>query len=679
MKIPAVIVSIQLLCAPLFAQNQPAQAPRVVDFTVIPQGNAYLFKPLPPELMQKAGAPEAYWTYYWEFGDGSFSFKDHPLHQYEKSGPVHPILYATAHYDDGKLPDKNGKGILANGTGLQPENLPTVFEDQQWPIQLKATREARAREELVCILSYRNLGQVTTDGRLYLFFNERKFPGAHFACDSARMYFNERVDSDLSFELPTATGQSDTWTSLNLPSHTGASSYISADFPSSTILQNLLSKARGAYRTEKIWRFDQLQPGESRNLFIPLRGTEKMLQDTNAFIHVEGIFAPFDPAIPPERYELEFEIVSSHDPNAIIVSDSRANYRQIANKKLDYKVQFQNNGAGPANTVALEVEIPEGLNHKQMRLLEWYPECPICPETPSNLSCLDTATTASGLLFTFRNIYLPGSRQKDVEHRDSTKGYVRYRLDAEQDMPKRPFRSRASITFDKNPPIYTNYTRTRFKTGRSPGLKVGYGFQPDFRSSGNAGEDEAFVTKGYFFLGASLSPYKSWRVYPQIELLTGIKGREELPSSSTTSFQFAPNSNPEFKDSIVIQTLTSGNRGALSFELPLLIRKNFTKYFGAGLGVSGRIILENGTDQRTRNTTIHTLTLVGVPPPPPMVLPETTQLSSHRDTRYAYTIFGDLSFGAVRKGLNFGIRGGVLGTVQEKASPFLQTSLELKL
>lgn len=679
MKVPAIFLSIQLLCAPLIAQNQPAQAPRVVDFTVTTEGNGYQFKPSPPDLMQKAGAPEAYWTYYWEFGDGSFSFEDHPVHQYEKSGSYQAILYATAHYDDGKLPDKNGKGILAHGSGPQPGNLPTVFEDQQWPIQLKATREARAREELVCILSYRNLGQVSTDGRLHLFFNERKFPGAHFAYDSARMYFKERMDSDLSFELPTATGLYDSWTVLDLPSHTGTSTQYSADFPASTILENLLSKARGTYRTEKIWRFDQLQPGAHRNLFIPLRGTEKMLQDTNAFIHVEGIFAPFDPAIPPERFELEFEIVSSHDPNAIIVSDSRANYRLIGSKKLDYKVQFQNNGAGPASMVELKVEIPAGLDRKQMRLLEWYPECPVCPKTPSSLSCLDTATTPTGLLFTFRNIYLPGSRQKDVAHRDSTQGYVRYRLDADQDMPKLPFRSRASITFDKNPPIFTNYTRTRFKTGRSPGLKVGYGFQPNFSSSDNTGEDDAFLSNGYFFLGASLSPYKSWRVYPQIELLTGIKGREDLPSSSTTSFQFAPNSNPEFKDSIVIQTVTSGNRGSLSFEIPVLIRKNFTKFFGAGLGISGRIILENGTDQRTRNTTIHTLTLVGVPPPPPMVLPETIQLSSHRDTRYAYTVFGDLSFGAVRKGLNFGIRGGVLGIGQDKISPFIQTSLELKL
>lgn len=679
MKIPAVFISMHLLCISLFGQSQPVQAPRVVDFIVTPQGNAYQFKPLPPVLMQKAGAPEAFWSYYWEFGDGGFSFEDQPLHHYERSGTFQAILYATAHYDDGKLPDKNGKGILADGAGRQAGNLPTVFQDQQWPIQLKATREAKAREELVCILSYRNLGQITTDGRLHLFFNERKFPGAHFAYDSARMYFKERVDSDLSFELQRETAHSDAWTMLTLPSHTGVSTQLSGDFPANTILQNLLSKARGAYRMEKIWRFDQLHPGEHRNLFIPLQGTEKMLQDTNAFIHVEGIFAPFDPAIPPERYELEFEIVSSHDPNAIIVSDSRTNYRLIGSKKLDYKVQFQNNGVGPASKVELNVEIPEGLDRRQMRLLEWYPECPICPKPPGTLSCLDTFTTPSGLLFTFRNIYLPGSRQKDVEHRDSTKGYVRYRLEAEQDMPKLPFRSRAKITFDKNPPIYTNYTRTRFKTGRSPGLKVGYGFQPNFSSPDNAGEGEAFLTRGYFFLGASLSPYKSWRVYPQIELLTGIEGREDLPASSSTSFMFAPNSNPEFKDSIVVHTLTSGNRGSLSFELPVLIRKNFTKFFGAGLGVSGRIIFENGTDQRTRNTTIHTLALVGVPPPPPVILPETTLLSSHRDTRYAYTVFGDLSFGAVRKGLNFGIRGGAMGFGQEKISPFIQTSLELKL
>jgi hypothetical protein len=676
-----------LFCVRLDAQKTPPPPPpRLVDFTTTAKGNGYQFTPAPPPLQQKAGAPEAYWTYYWEFGDGSFSFEDSPQHVFTRTGNYSPILYATAHYDDGDRPKGKSIVITADRTGIQSGGLPTVFDSTQIPIQMRAIRQARAGEEMICILSYRNLGQVRTDGRLHVFFNERRFPSSHFALDSARLYFQEKADAALSLALPMDTPASDAWSILDLPSHTGVSTSWSGDFPSSTILPTLLANARGAYREEKIWRFTDLQPGEKRNLFVALRGTDKMLQDTNAFIHVEAVFAPFDPVIPPERFELEFEIVSSHDPNAIIVSDSRVNYRFIGSKKLDYKVQFQNNGEGPASTVELKIEIPEGLDMKRVRPTEWYPKCPICPKTPTNRSCLDTLSSKEGLTFTFRNIYLPGSRQKDVDDRDSTKGFVRYKIEAERGMPKRSFRSRAKITFDKNAPIYTNFTRTRFKVGLSPGLKVGYGFEPNFDQSTidpSTGEEQEadFIQNGYVFLGASLSPFKSWRIYPQVELLTGIKGRTDFSGSTPTVLtKVTPNTaNPEFIDSTVITTTAGGSRGFVSFEVPFMIRKNFSRFIGLGIGGSGHVILENGDDKVTENTTIYTVSLFGQPNPPPVVLPESSTLTTYRDTRFRYTAFFDLTLGAVRRGLNLGLRGGTILGEKKKVVPFAQVSLELKL
>ncbi len=544
-----------------------------------------------------------------------------------------------------------------------------MFDSTQIPIRMKPNRQARANEELVCILSYRNLGLVTTDGRLHVFFNEKRFPVSHFVLDSARVHFNEQVDAAVSQVLPTDAPPTQGWTVLNLPAHTGVSTSLSGDYPPSTIIANLLNTARGAYRVEKIWRFSNLQPGEKRNVFVALRGTDKMLQDTNAFIHVEAIFAPFDPVVAPDRFELEFEIVSSHDPNAIIVSDSRVNYRFVGSKKLYYKVQFQNNGEGPASTVELKVEIPEGLDMKRMRPMEWYPQCPICPKPPTNRSCLDTASTKEGLLFTFRNIYLPGTRQKDVDDRDSTKGFVRYRLDAERSMPKRPFRSRAKITFDKNPPIYTNYTRTRFKVGKSPGLKVGYGFEPNLGSTSTSGENEPFVQDGYVFLGASISPYKSWRVYPQIELLAGVKGRgnpEETKFTQIKEFNVA-NPHPLLEgrmDSVIVDSIVQVKRGFVSFEVPFLLRKNFNRWFGMGVGGSARLILDNGeTNTMVSTESIHYRVMDN----PNGTLGIVRDVSHHETgnvlvpfsgTRYRYSAFADMTIGSVRKGLNLGVRGG---------------------
>lgn len=696
MKNPFLFSACLLFGTQILAQSQTPQSPppRVADFSVTPEGNGYRFNPIPPPLEQKAGAPPSFWSYYWEFGDGSFSFEERPLHHYERSGNYQQYLSATAHYDDGGKPKGKSNIMLAERTGSQPGGMPTVFDSLDLPIRMKAHRQARANEDLVCILSYRNLGNLNTDGRLHLFFNERRFNTTHFILDSARTHFNERLDGAVSQVLPTEASPAEAWTLLQLPKHTGSSIALTTelDAPNSSILQHLLSTARANYRTENIWRFDNLQPGENRNLFLAMRGTGNMLQDTNAFIYLEAVFAPFDPLIAPDRFVLEIEIVSSHDPNAIIVSDSRVNYRFLGSKKLDYKVQFQNNGEGPASTVEVKVEVPKGLDLNRMRPLEWYPKCPICPKPPTNRSCIDTALTKEGLVFTFRNIYLPGTNQKGVSKRDSTKGYVRYRIEAERNMPKRPFRSRAKITFDKNDPIFTNFTRTRFKVGTAPGLKMGYGFEPGFNTTDDPerGGTEGLQQLGYFFLGASLSPYKSWRVYPQIELLTGIRGRS--PAQETTQSLVEEmdvmSSHPLLKllkDTLILTTGTQSRSGFFSFETPFLLRKNFNSWFGAGLGASARILLENG-----ETTTTHREDRINyaVMDNPNGVLEVVRSFSSQEmvseivpfNNRYfRYTSFADLTFGSVRSGLNLGIRGGAVFERKRKLAPFVQLSLELKL
>ena len=54
-----------------------------------------------PQLNQIAGAPKAFYSYYWEMGDGDFSFDEKPSHAYKKKGPTKyaygvPIIMTTA-------------------------------------------------------------------------------------------------------------------------------------------------------------------------------------------------------------------------------------------------------------------------------------------------------------------------------------------------------------------------------------------------------------------------------------------------------------------------------------------------------------------------------------------------------------------------------------------------------
>lgn len=653
--------------AALVAQKVPAIL-READFTTNPEGAGIRFNPVPPPMQQVAGAPPAYFTCFWEFGDGSFSTEKSPLHVFASKDSVESVLHLTYHYDDGEMPKKKKKPqrVKLGGSALADAGrLPDVFTNSEQAIALKNNREPRSREELTLVLSYRNNGTAATDGSVHLFFNEKKFPNAHFQYQEARTHFGETPDPLLTSLDQGPYPKSIDWTALSegICSAGESAPFFRPVAPVNT--SEMLADARGYYRDEKAWRFRDLRPGETRNMFISLDANAAMLRDTSAFIHLQGVFVPEDPAVAPDSFRLDMEIVSSHDPNTIAVSDTRVGYRKLKKNRLDYKVRFQNNGERQAEKIALTIDIPEGLNTAKMQPLDWYPKCPICPKPPFKGSCLDTATFQKGIVFTFRNIYLPGSNQRGVADQDSTKGFVTYRIVPEKGMPKRTFRSRASIVFDKNPAIRTNYSKTRFKTGFSPGLKLGYGFSPDS------------LKAGYVFFGASMSPFKSWKIYPQLELLTGIKGRSDLASDTSIQRIQGGFSSTGILPDTVTYTIKNGNRRFLSFEVPVLLRRNFSRFIGVGLGASARVLIEKGEDvvfTRIRQEFFEP----GIVDPYAVKLLSsgtTTTPFSRTSTRFAF--FGDLTLGSVRIGPNVGVRAG--GIVDKGVKAFVEVSVEWKL
>lgn len=67
-------------------------------------GNKVDFRPEMPPLNQIAGAPKAFYTYHWEFGDGNFSTQEKPKHKYKNNGEYTARLWSTNNYDNGKPP-----------------------------------------------------------------------------------------------------------------------------------------------------------------------------------------------------------------------------------------------------------------------------------------------------------------------------------------------------------------------------------------------------------------------------------------------------------------------------------------------------------------------------------------------------------------------------------------------
>ncbi|MEP7094431.1 MAG: PKD domain-containing protein, partial [Flavobacterium sp.] len=311
--------------------------------------------------------------------------------------------------------------------------------------------------------------------------------------------------------------------------------------------------------------------------------TPEMIKDTSATVTMRGIFVPNRSFKNHKIKNLEMEIVTSHDPNKMGSNGSLINYRLVRFKRVKFKTRFQNNGEGPARMIRLETDIPDMFDKKTFQIESMYPECPICPkgEEPT-VSCLDTIIKQKQIFFTFKNIYLPGSEQKNVHEKDSTKGFVRYSMKFNEDFHKVKTRSRTAIIFDKNEPIITNYATTRFLPGISIGVKAGYNFYSDLDNSTS------------YFVGATISPFKSYRFYWQAEWVNSLN---KYDSAINVVDETITNANGVKQRQ---RTTTSTENKSVNWEVPVLIRYNINNYIGVGAGFQTNINVSQEQNQSKR-------------------------------------------------------------------------------
>lgn len=252
------------------------------------QGNSVLFKSDTPELYQKAGAPQAYYTYYWEFGDGSFSTKKEPKHTYKKKGDYDVRLWATNHYDNGKTPTTRPKSVSVRSTPADVEDKAFMTED----IQLRKNRDPIPDEEIVVVMSYKNPKQYVTNGKLYLFYNEKKYKADNFEIKDTRSYHGETIsDKKPFYAAQLETSSEHQW----LASHKRSLQDLKITHQDTTEKKDLqlsLLEADEKYRNSQSIEFENLKPSEERNIFFTLRTKPEMLKDTSAIISVRSIYVP---------------------------------------------------------------------------------------------------------------------------------------------------------------------------------------------------------------------------------------------------------------------------------------------------------------------------------------------------------------------------------------------------
>ena len=541
---------------------------RRANISYTQKGNSVTFKPETPPLIPIAGAPKPSYSYLWELGDGHYSKQAEPKHVYKNKGNYTARLAVTNNYDNGKPPATRPKKVAVNEIADDPyQDIASIADQNGFAIQKNC--DPIPEQEMVVVVSYQNLENYVSNGKLYLFYNEKQFKNNNFELVDFRTYAGEREVKENT--VASIDDLDDTKSYLASAENT----FKFKKYKNATTEEDLeasLKEAHTLYHNVSVLEFDEANPNETRNVFYTFKTTPEMIKDTSATVTMRGIFVPNRSFKNHKVKNLEMEIVTSHDPNKMGSNGSLINYRFVRFKRVKFKTRFQNNGEGPARKIRLETDIPDMFDKKTFQIEGMYPECPICPkgEEPT-VSCLDTIIKQKQIIFTFKNIYLPGTEQKNVQEKDSTKGFVRYSMKFNEDFHKVKTKSRTAIIFDKNEPIITNYATTRFLPGISIGAKAGYNFYPDLDNSTS------------YFVGATISPFKSYRFYWQAEWVNSLNNYDSAVNVVTETITNANGVKQRQR------TTTSTENKSVNWEVPVLIRYNLNNYIGIGAGFQANI------------------------------------------------------------------------------------------
>lgn len=605
-------------------------------------------------LRQIAGAPAPFYSYFWEFGDGHFSFEKEPQHIYPDSLKYEVRLFATNSYDDGKRPPTRPKPLKPGSSRpILAANIPAEphFFKSGGSIEMKTNCMPKPGDDMMLVLGYRNKlenGIANLNGTFSLLYNDKEFNKDNFELIETRTYHNEKktaLDKHRALTALKISKEPVFYASLHGPDNPRVSPMV-FDAEGSALIREKMA----AYRKCESWKFENLKAGAEKYVFLQFKTTPEMIKDTNAIVKLTGMFIPDNPLATTEFYTIELQIVASHDPNKMMLKNSRMNFRFTGkNRKLTYKVRFQNTGKGPAKKVDIGVAIAEILDRGSIEVLDSKPKLVLCKDAYSNQSCLDTSGVADSIHFVFKNIYLPGMQQKGVNDADSTMGFIEYKIGFKEKPKKLPFKSGAAIVFDKNEPIYTNRTTGRYKMGLSPGIIAGYGFP--FKSGNTPFSGQKNIT-----FGASLAPYAPHRYYWQVELYgSSFAEKEYLVKRTPGNDQPVPilvdgkrqEARLKYSDSLSkVKVLTIN-------IVPIQLRYNFNKYFGAGIGT----LVSFNLDEQSTPSKQSVYELVNAAGTGQQVaVKQAFQKLSNSFNEFQHTLFTDIQVGKVHVGPSLGFR-----------------------
>ena len=541
-------------------------------------------------LRQLAGAPAAYYSYFWELGDGRFSFEKEPSYIYRDTGVYQVRLFATNNYDDGNAPPTKPRPVRIKKPAKTNNSWASHFFRGDGSLEMKINRNPKPGENFVVLVGYRNQLTDSLSGSIVLFYNERQFRKDGFALADERLY-DRQQPSDLNTLLvaldrvpASETTSPFRWSAAKDDDGGGASLGYSNQ------TRSLLHTLQNDFSRHTVLHFPAIGRNEEKFAFLEMNTLPDMIHDTNATVSMIAMLVPDDPMAAPQVYQLDMQVVSSHDPNRIQLLHHRINYRFMSDhKQLDYRVNFQNTGAGPTHKISVGVAIPPELDPQSIRIKGFSPVCRRCDSAYPGQSCVDSFRRGDSLYFVFNNIYLPGLQQGVVSDKDSTAGYVEFTIRFKRRPKKIPFSTGASIVFDGNAPVLTNRATARFIKGISPGIMAGYNYLPD---------NGTYSATGPVQIGYVLAPYSPWRPYFQAEASVVLLEQEhhagaviQLNQDTTILGQLYVITGSQ------VQTVTKRNSLDLT---PLHFRYNLNNWIGVGVGATAQIFLSEQTTTTSR-------------------------------------------------------------------------------
>ncbi|MBZ4189515.1 PKD domain-containing protein [Niabella beijingensis] len=566
----------------LYSQEVPP-SPSVADSSirVAAAADTFKFSVLLPALTQIPGAPEPFYTHLWDFGDGHFSTESSPEHRYAEARDYDVYLYAVNNYDDGKKPERKKIKVAAKADNsvASVSVAEKDFFKANGVFELKYNCMAKPNDTMVLLAGWKNTGTEEDQGKLYLFLNEKIFEQTCFENKGFR-FFN-RGDSSVPVMPDPMTalepGKQLKITESGSPpsSVVKIQNYAEAN---STLMSTML-----LYKNSYVVELGPTAPGTAHFTLAELKVTPEMIRDTNATVTVTGVYVPKKGN--PVMHRLNIPVVNSHDPNKMNLKGGRLSYRFLSrHKELTYKVRFQNTGKGPARKVALEISTPAALDPQTVAIKDLSPFCSPCSPGGEKRGCWELEKKETGVRFTFHGIYLPGTNQKGVEDKDSTKGFMEFSIVTKKKLDPVPFKARTAIYFDKNEPIITNYATGRFRKGLSPIVMAGFE-----KAWGEGRVSDGLVT------GLAIAPLTPFRPFLQLELYykQGIKtrtGNYTFNQDGVIAIEGRKELRYNRLDSLVTNSVSQLKL------IPVQLRHNFGNYFSAGAGISVTVDMGGNTE-----------------------------------------------------------------------------------